>query len=113
MALTLPSRTEEALFPQLDERTWQAPPLRHRTSVIAALMISVGIRRTMLGGLGLMAGATLASLWMRVPWQYVLIWGVEAGLPHNPFLPLPRFAVLCRLLYRKCRMTMRLPLGLV
>ena len=81
--------------------------------MIAALMISVGIRRTMLGGLGLMAGATLASLWMRVPWQYVLIWGVEAGLPHNPFLPLPRFAVLCRLLYRKCRMTMRLPLGLV
>jgi MFS family permease len=46
----------------------------------AALMISVGIRRTMLGGLGLMAGATLASLWMRVPWQYVLTWGVLSGI---------------------------------
>ena len=46
----------------------------------AALMISVGIRRTMLGGLGLMAGATMASLWMRVPWQYVLTWGVFSGI---------------------------------
>ena len=46
----------------------------------AALMISVGIRRTMLGGLGLMAGATLASLWMRVPWQCVLTWGVRSRI---------------------------------
>lgn len=46
----------------------------------AALMVSVGIRRTMLGGLLLMAGATFASLWMRVPWQYVLTWGVLSGI---------------------------------
>jgi MFS family permease len=46
----------------------------------AALMISFGIRRTLLAGLGLMAGATLASLWMRLPWQYVLTWGVLSGI---------------------------------
>jgi sugar phosphate permease len=46
----------------------------------AALMLSVGIRRTMLGGLALMAAATFASLWMRASWQYVLTWGVLSGV---------------------------------
>jgi MFS family permease len=46
----------------------------------AALMMSIGIRRTMLGGLVLMAIATFASLWMSAPWQYVLTWGVMSGV---------------------------------
>ena len=46
----------------------------------AALMVSLGIRRTMLGGLGLMAAATFASQWMTAPWQYVLSWGVLSGI---------------------------------
>ena len=46
----------------------------------AALMVSIGIRRTMLGGLMLMAVATCASLWMREPWHYVLTWGVLSGI---------------------------------
>jgi MFS family permease len=46
----------------------------------AALMISLGIRRTMMAGLMLMAGATFASLWMRLPWHYVMSWGVMSGI---------------------------------
>ena len=46
----------------------------------AALMQTVGIRRTMMGGLALMASATFASLWMREPWQYVATWGVISGI---------------------------------
>ncbi|TCM15724.1 nitrate/nitrite transporter NarK [Novosphingobium sp. PhB165] len=46
----------------------------------AALMMSVGIKRTMLGGLALMAVATFASRWMSAPWQYVLSWGVVSGI---------------------------------
>ncbi|SDA17048.1 MFS transporter [Sphingomonas sp. NFR15] len=46
----------------------------------AALMQSIGIRRTMLGGLGLMAAATIASLKMTEPWHYVLSWGVVSGI---------------------------------
>jgi MFS family permease len=46
----------------------------------AALMQTVGIRRTMISGLTLMAGATFASLWMREPWQYVATWGVISGI---------------------------------
>ncbi len=46
----------------------------------AALMLTFGIRRTMLSGLALMAGATFASLWMVAPWQYVLTWGVLSGI---------------------------------
>ncbi|MET0361456.1 MAG: MFS transporter [Sphingobium sp.] len=45
----------------------------------AALMLSIGIRRTMLGGLALMSAATFASLWMTEPWHYVLSWGVISG----------------------------------
>lgn len=46
----------------------------------AALMVSFGIRRTLLGGLALMAVATFASLWMSAPWHYVLTWGVFSGI---------------------------------
>lgn len=46
----------------------------------AALMMSFGIRWTMLAGLILMAVSTFASLWMRLPWQYVLSWGVMSGI---------------------------------
>ncbi|WP_116089638.1 MFS transporter [Sphingomonas crusticola] len=46
----------------------------------AALMQTVGIRRTMMGGLTLMAGATFASLWMTQPWQYIVTWGVISGV---------------------------------
>src|SRR5690349_5967826 len=42
----------------------------------AALMLSVGIKRTMMAGLALMAASTFASQWMTMPWQYVLSWGV-------------------------------------
>lgn len=46
----------------------------------AALMLSIGIRRTMMGGLALMAAATFASRWMTLPWHYVLSWGVLSGM---------------------------------
>ena len=46
----------------------------------AALMVTFGIRRVMLGGLILMAGSTFASLWMTQPWHYVLSWGVLSGI---------------------------------
>jgi MFS family permease len=46
----------------------------------AALMQTVGIRRTMIGGLALMSSATFASLWMREPWQYIATWGVISGI---------------------------------
>lgn len=45
----------------------------------AALMLSFGIKRTMLAGLVLMSLSTFASLWMSEPWQYVLSWGVFSG----------------------------------
>ena len=43
-------------------------------------MMSVGIRRTMIGGLALMAAATFASQWMTVPWHFFLSWGVLSGI---------------------------------
>jgi sugar phosphate permease len=46
----------------------------------AALMMSVGIRRTMTGGLMLMGLATFASQWMSESWHYVLTWGVISGI---------------------------------
>lgn len=46
----------------------------------AALMMSLGIRRTMLAGLALMAASTFASQWMTAPWHYVLSWGVLSGI---------------------------------
>jgi MFS family permease len=46
----------------------------------AALMMSFGIKRTMLAGLAIMSASTLASLWMTEPWHYVLTWGVLSGV---------------------------------
>ncbi|MDE1916652.1 MAG: MFS transporter [Sphingomonadales bacterium] len=46
----------------------------------AALMLSLGIKRTMLGGLALMALGTLLSRWMSESWHYLLTWGVISGL---------------------------------
>ena len=46
----------------------------------AALMLSFGIKRTMLAGLALMSASTFASLWMSEPWHYVLTWGVLSGI---------------------------------
>lgn len=46
----------------------------------AALMMSFGIKRTMLAGLALMALSTFASQWMTAPWHYVLSWGVLSGI---------------------------------
>jgi MFS family permease len=46
----------------------------------AALMVSFGIRRTMLAGLALMSASTFASQWMTQPWHYVLSWGLLSGI---------------------------------
>lgn len=46
----------------------------------AALMLSFGIKRTMLAGLALMSVSTFVSLWMSEPWHYVLTWGVFSGV---------------------------------
>jgi len=46
----------------------------------AAIMLSFGIKRTMLAGLALMAAATFVSQWMTQSWQYLLLWGVLSGI---------------------------------
>ena len=46
----------------------------------AAIMQSVGVKRTLLGALVLMSGATFLSLFMREPWQLVATWGVLSGI---------------------------------
>lgn len=46
----------------------------------AALMQTWGVRRVLLWGLGLMAAATFASLFMREAWQYLLTWGLITGV---------------------------------
>jgi MFS family permease len=46
----------------------------------AALMQVGGIRRTMIGGLALMAASSFASLWMTAPWQFALSWGMLSGV---------------------------------
>ncbi|HZU62357.1 MAG TPA: MFS transporter, partial [Novosphingobium sp.] len=46
----------------------------------AAMMLTIGIRRTMMAGLTLMAAATFASQWMTQSWQYTLSWGVVSGV---------------------------------
>ena len=53
----------------------------------AALMQTLGIRRTLLGGLALMAAATFLSLLMTQPWHYVLSWGVLSGLGSGAVAP--------------------------
>ena len=46
----------------------------------AALMQTLGIRRTLLGGLTLISLATALSTLMREPWHLVATWGVLSGL---------------------------------
>jgi len=46
----------------------------------AALMQRFGIRRVLATALALLSGATAASWFMTEPWQFVLTWGVIAGL---------------------------------
>ncbi|MBO9671379.1 MAG: MFS transporter [Sphingobium sp.] len=46
----------------------------------AALMMSFGIRRTMIAGLAIMAAATFASQWMSASWQFLVTWGVLSGI---------------------------------
>ena len=62
----------------------------------AALMQTLGIRRTMAGGLLLMAAATLASLFMTQPWQYVATWGVISGVGSGAVAPVLGAAVVNR-----------------
>lgn len=45
----------------------------------AALMQTLGVKRTLLGGLILMSGSTALSLFMSEPWHYLLTWGVLSG----------------------------------
>ncbi|MFS0735672.1 MFS transporter [Sphingomonas sp. 1P06PA] len=52
-----------------------------------ALMQAIGIRRTLLGGLLLMSAASLLSLGMREPWQYILCWGLLSGLGTGAVAP--------------------------
>ncbi|PZQ61585.1 MAG: MFS transporter [Phenylobacterium zucineum] len=46
----------------------------------AALMQTLGLKRTLLTGLILMSASTALSLFMAQPWHYVLTWGVLSGL---------------------------------
>jgi len=46
----------------------------------AALMQQVGIRRTIIGALALLAVGIAASAFMTAPWQLVLSWGIAVGL---------------------------------
>lgn len=46
----------------------------------AALMQTLGLKRTLVAGLALMSAGTGASLLMRESWQYVATWGVVSGL---------------------------------
>lgn len=46
----------------------------------AALMMSLGIRRTMVIGLVTMGLATFASQWMSQSWHYLVTWGILSGL---------------------------------
>lgn len=62
----------------------------------ASLMQSFGIRRVMLGGLMLMGGATLASLWMRESWHYLLTWGVVSAIGGGAIAPVLAAAVVNR-----------------
>ena len=46
----------------------------------AALMERVGLRRTVMGALVLIAVSTGASLFMTAPWQLMLTWGLASGV---------------------------------
>lgn len=53
----------------------------------AGLMQTIGIRQTMIGGLTLMAVATLSSLSMTERWHYVLSWGLVSGIGSGAIAP--------------------------
>lgn len=53
----------------------------------AGLMQSIGIRRTMIASLALMAASTLASLWMTESWHYVVTWGLLSGIGSGAIAP--------------------------
>jgi predicted MFS family arabinose efflux permease len=46
----------------------------------AALMQAVGIRRTLIGALALMAVSISASAWMSEPWHLLVTWGIFSGI---------------------------------
>ncbi|WP_412078037.1 MFS transporter [Streptomyces xanthophaeus] len=46
----------------------------------AALMDRFGVRRVVALALSVIAGGSLATVWMTAPWQLVLFWGVLMGL---------------------------------
>jgi predicted MFS family arabinose efflux permease len=46
----------------------------------AALMQSIGVRRTLTGALALMSASIGASLLMTEPWQLVVSWGIVSGM---------------------------------
>jgi len=46
----------------------------------AALMQTLGVRKTLVGALMLMAASTLASAFMTQPWQLIATWGVFSGV---------------------------------
>ncbi len=46
----------------------------------AALMQTLGLKRTLLAGLALMSASTGLSLFMSEPWHFLLTWGVLSGL---------------------------------
>ena len=46
----------------------------------AAIMQSLGVRRTLAAALGLMAASVGASLFMTEPWQLIATWGVFSGV---------------------------------
>jgi MFS family permease len=62
----------------------------------AALMQTLGIRRTMMLGLALMSVSTLLSLGMTQPWHYVLTWGVMSGIGTGAIAPVLGAAVVNR-----------------
>lgn len=62
----------------------------------AALMQTLGIRRTLLGGLVLMAASTFASLFMTSAWEYVLTWGFISGIGSGAVASVLRAAVVNR-----------------
>ncbi|HEX7854035.1 MAG TPA: MFS transporter [Sphingobium sp.] len=53
----------------------------------AALTQRIGLKPVMIGGLLLMSGATFASRWMTEPWQFLLSWGIVAGVGSGAVAP--------------------------
>lgn len=53
----------------------------------ASLAQRIGLRTTMVGGLLLMSAGTFASQWMTEPWQFLLSWGIVAGIGSGAVAP--------------------------